>query len=52
MLVHNKFMRFWQKANSNWTHLSTVMTEGIPNLEIQPLRNAYEAVSTILSDGG
>ena len=54
MLVHNKFMimRFWQIANSNWTHLSAVMTEGMRNLEVHPLRNVYEAVSTILSDGG
>ena len=31
-------MKFWQRANSNWTHLSAVMTEGMPNLEIKSLR--------------
>ena len=45
-------MRFCQRADSNWTPLSVVMTEGIPNHDIQPLRNARAAVSAVLSRGG
>ena len=45
-------MRFYQRADSNWTPLLVVMTEGIPNLETQPLRNACPAVSAVLSGSG
>ena len=51
-LVPSKFMRFCQRADSNWTPLSVVMAEGIPFREIQPLRNACAVVLAVLSRNG
>ena len=42
-------MRFCHNADSNCAPLSVVITEGIPNREIQPIRNACATVSAVLS---